>query len=76
MVLLSFSVKSCFRQGVFPHDFMNMARGMIQCKVKQNNGEPKVINSKSAKNHLRGTTGLRVRPVLRHDGCYEAGFLV
>lgn len=49
-------------------------RGVMQCKVKQNNGEPKA--NKSAKNHLCGASGLRVRLVLLNDGCYETGFLV
>ena len=53
---------------------LNVEGQVIQCKVKQNNGEAKV--NKSAQNHLRGTIGLRVRLVLLYDGCHEAGFLV
>ena len=53
---------------------LNVEGQVIQCKVKQNNGEAKV--NKSAQNHLRGTIRLRVRLVLLYDGCHEAGFLV
>ena len=47
---------------------------ITECEKKQNDGESKAV--RSAKNHLRGATGLRVRRVLRHDGCHETGLLV
>ena len=72
VVSLSFALDREFPQH---EQKLHMEREVItECEKKQNDGEPKAV--RSAKNHLRGATGLRVRRVLRHDGCHQAGLLV